>query len=87
MSYSITYGSGVERDIAKLPKALLRRVDRAIMGLSENPRPPGCKKLAGQGKLCRIRVGDWRIVYEVDDARRAVDVQIVADRKDVYRGL
>jgi len=61
-------------------------VDRKIVLLSENPRPGGCKKLKGVD-LWPVRVGNYRIVYEVDDARKIVDLHIVAHRRDVYRGL
>ena len=87
MNYTILYRPGVEREMSKLPGRILRRVDRAILGLSSNPRPHGCKKLTGYGNLHRIRVGDWRVVYEVNDVRSEVEIQIVANRKDVYRGL
>ena len=87
MSYTILYGAGVEREMSKLPPPVLKRVDTAILRLGNNPRPHRCKKLTGHGNLHRIRVGDWRIVYEVNDARHEVEIQIVANRKDVYRGL
>ena len=87
MSYAIFYRPGVARDMARLPKAVLRRVDKAIMSLAGDPRPPGCRKLGGATGLWRLRVGDWRIVYEIDDARRLVEVQIVAHRREVYRRL
>jgi len=87
VTFSIHYRPGVPRDMARLPKAVLRRVDKAIISLSTNPRPPGSRKLVGSTGLWRVRVSDWRIVYEIDDARRVVEVQIVAHRKDVYRGL
>jgi mRNA interferase RelE/StbE len=50
-------------------------------------RPPQCVKLAGHESLYRLRVGDWRIVYAVDDARRFATVTIVAHRREIYRGL
>ena len=87
MNYTILYRPGVEREMSKLPWPLLKRVDMAIIGLANNPRPHGSKKLGGHGNLYRIRVGDWRIVYEVSDLRHEVEIQIVANRKDVYRGL
>ena len=87
MNYTILYRPGVERDMSKLPRPVLKRVDSAILGLGENPRPHGSKKLKGHANLYRTRVGDWRIIYEVSDARREIEIQIVANRKDVYRGL
>jgi mRNA interferase RelE/StbE len=51
------------------------------------PRPPGCVKLTGYPNLYRIRVGNYRIVYEIQDAKLIIIVITVADRKDVYRDL
>jgi mRNA interferase RelE/StbE len=87
LQYSIFYGTGVERDISRLPKHILRRVDQTIVAFADDPRLHSCVKMKGHGQLYRVRIGDWRIVYEVDDARRAVTVQIVAHRSDVYRAL
>ncbi len=55
------------------------------MDLSDNPRPSGVKKLCGYTSTYRVRVGDYRIVYEVDDSAQEVCLLHVADRKDVYR--
>jgi len=52
--------------------------------LAENPRPSGCKKLRGYKDQWRIRVGDWRVVYIVDDAAKRVSVTRVAHRREVY---
>jgi mRNA interferase RelE/StbE len=52
--------------------------------LASTPRPPGCKKLKGGDDEWRIRVGDYRIVYEIDDTARAVDVTRIAHRREVY---
>jgi mRNA interferase RelE/StbE len=87
LNYTIQYRPGVPRDLARIPRQLLRRIDRAILALGENPRPTGCRKLTGASRLWRIRVGDWRVVYEIDDPARIVDIQIVAHRRDVYRSL
>jgi mRNA interferase RelE/StbE len=87
MSYEIRYNRGVDRDIARLPRPVMLRVDTAIMALADDPRPPKCVKLTGYSTLYRVRIGDWRVVYDVDDARQIVEVQIVAHRREVYRGL
>ena len=52
--------------------------------LATEPRPPGCKKLRGGDKEWRIRIGDYRVVYEIDDDARAVDVTRIAHRSEVY---
>ena len=56
----------------------------AVDALVTNPRPVGCKKLRGADDLWRIRVGDFRIVYRVDDRERAIEIAAVRNRKDVY---
>jgi mRNA interferase RelE/StbE len=58
---------------------------RRIEGLSTEPRPPGCRKLVGANNLWRIRVGDYRVIYSIDDPRRRVDVNAVRHRSDAYR--
>ena len=68
-----------------LDAKLKRRITGAIDGLATNPRPPGCVKLAGEDGVWRIRVGDYRILYEVDDGRLRVLVIRIADRKEAYR--
>jgi mRNA interferase RelE/StbE len=65
---------------------MLGRVSDAIDRLRTEPRPSGTTKLAGRDDY-RIRVGDWRVVYELDDARRHVIIVRIAHRRDVYRRL
>ncbi len=55
-----------------------------IRGLAANPRSPGCKKLRSYKNLWRIRVGDYRVLYTVDDASKTVDITRIAYRKDGY---
>jgi mRNA interferase RelE/StbE len=68
----------------KLPIRDYDRVDRAILALADDPRPPGCTRLRGRTDW-RIRVGDYRIVYGIDDERRVVEILHVAHRREVYR--
>lgn len=63
------------------------RLSQAIDDLAENPRPPGCKKLAGHDDLYRIRKGDWRISYAVKDDQLLILVIEVAQRSSAYRNL
>ncbi|MEX2659191.1 MAG: type II toxin-antitoxin system RelE/ParE family toxin [Acidimicrobiales bacterium] len=71
--------------IDALPRKEQQRVRAAIDLLSETPRPPGCVALTGEASTCRVRVGDYRIVYEVHDAVLLVQVVRVGHRRDVYR--
>ena len=75
----------VERVLQRLPRDLLQRIDRAILDLASDPRPPGCKKLKGYANLYRVRVGDWRISYAVESDRLIVMVLEVAPRGGAYR--
>jgi mRNA interferase RelE/StbE len=71
-----------------LPKADRRRVDAHLLSLCDNPRPVGAVPLKGLGRgLWRVRVGDWRIIYQIRDAELVVLVIDVAHRREVYRGL
>lgn len=73
-----------EKEVARLPEALRRRVVAKILSLADDPRPHGSKKLAGDDKY-RVREGDYRIVYTIADAVVTVTVVRVAHRSDVYR--
>lgn len=86
MTYRVFDKPAAERDLAKLPRDVLRRVSDRISRLAENPRPPGSEKLKGEEDLYRIRVGDYRVLYEIDDEARAVWVARVRHRRDAYRG-
>ncbi len=83
--YKITIGSSAEKDLDKLPKGALRKIEPAIDALANEPRPNGCKKLKGTYEdLWRIRVGDYRIVYSVADKVEIIDIRRVRHRRDVY---
>jgi mRNA interferase RelE/StbE len=69
----------------RLPANLVQRIDKAIRTLALNPRPRGCRKLVGYENLYRIRVGDWRISYAVEDDQLVVLVIEVASRGDAYQ--
>ncbi len=85
MSYCIELTPAAKRDLSKIDRATLRRIGDAIDGLTEQPRPAGCVKLSGEDNLWRVRVGNYRIVYSIEDRKLLVLVVRVADRKDVYR--
>jgi mRNA interferase RelE/StbE len=59
----------------------------AIRSLADDPRPPGCKRLSGHDALYRIRVGDWRIIYAIEDDKLIVLIVEIGPRGRVYRGL
>jgi mRNA interferase RelE/StbE len=74
-----------ERALLALPEEARRRVARRIDRLQFDPRPPGCLKLAGRDGTWRLRVGDYRILYRIEDAVLVVLVIAVGHRRDVYR--
>jgi len=76
--------SVLKKDLVRIPKADLRRIVEVIRSLGDNPRAPGAKKLSGQ-ECYRVRQGDYRVVYSIQDAERSVWVVKVGHRKDVYR--
>jgi mRNA interferase RelE/StbE len=82
--YSLEIKHSAQKELDSLDDAVFKRVDRKILALANNPRPAGCKKLRGYRDQWRIRVGDWRIVYFIDDAAKLVTVMRVAHRREVY---
>jgi len=84
-TYSIAVLRTAARVIARLPSDVRQRLVRAIDTLTTDPRPVGCQKLAGSGDHYRVRVGDYRIIYEVRDGELVVIVVTVGHRRDVYR--
>lgn len=84
--YRITFKRSAEKELDKLPASVIKKLVPAIDGLAKNPRPRGSKKLEAQkGEIWRIRVGDYRIVYLIEDVIKVVEVQRVGHRKDIYK--
>ena len=83
--YRIVIKKSAAKELESLPSKILPAVTKAILNLSHQPRPTGCKKLKGRfGDLWRIRIGDYRVIYSIDDVVRIIDVQKVGHRKDIY---
>ncbi len=74
-----------EKTLKRLRGEILERTRQAIRSLAENPRPTGYKKMMGYDNLYRIRVGDWRIIYAIEDNELIVLVLEVAPRSGIYR--
>ena len=83
--YHVLLERAAEKDLARLAVGIHKRIIAAIQNLARNPRPPGCRKLAGSKNDWRIRVGDYRVVYEIADEIRIVRVNRVRHRREVYR--
>ena len=84
MTYAITILRRAQKELADLPREVYVRVRDAIRGLGEVPTPAGSKKLAGRTGW-RIRVGSYRVVYEIDDQNRLITIMHIGHRRDVYR--
>ena len=85
MAYRIQVKKSAAKEIAALPKRDRRSVIKAIEALTETPRPVGGRKLAGTKDAYRLRVGDYRIIYQINDNILTVFVIRVRHRKDIYR--
>ena len=83
--YEILVETHAERDLRRLEADVFRRVVDGIRALAENPRPPGCRKITGSENDWRIRVGRYRVIYEIDDAARQVRIMRVRHRREAYR--
>ena len=74
-----------EKTLYRLSKSLLRRIDRAILALAENPHPPGCRRLANDQNLYRLPVGDWCFTYAVEETGQTVLILDIARKRQVKR--
>jgi mRNA interferase RelE/StbE len=83
--YEILLERNAERDLKKLPKEIFDRVVLRIKSLSQNPKPPGTRKIVGSRNDWRIRVGDYRVIYEIDEEGRAIRIMRIRHRKQAYR--
>ena len=84
--YEVVLSPKAEKQLDELPTPLRRRITEAVEGLESKPRPHGVKKLTGAENLWRIRVGDYRIVYTIEDDRLIVLVVKVGHRREICRG-
>ncbi|GAB4160625.1 MAG: type II toxin-antitoxin system RelE/ParE family toxin [Candidatus Promineifilaceae bacterium] len=74
-----------ERDMRQLPPSVFWRVNQHIISLRFELRPPGVRKLQGAETGWRLRVGDYRIIYQIDDSARSITIVRIRHRRDVYR--
>ena len=85
MLYKVVVSKSAEKGLSVLPKQIVERIVIILLSLEQNPRPAGCKKLKGFRNLWRVRVGDYRIIYSIDDVVLLVDVREIGNRKDIYK--
>ncbi|MEU5155525.1 type II toxin-antitoxin system RelE/ParE family toxin [Glycomyces sp. NPDC021274] len=84
--YRLVISEAADKQLQQLDKPVRRRIILALAKLEDDPRPDGVKKLKGSADRWRIRVGDWRIVYRIEDGELLVLVIAVGHRSKVYRG-
>ena len=85
MTYRIEFTKKANKQFQALPQQIQKRIEPKIAALAENPRPHGVVKLSGEDNAYRIRVGDYRVVYYIEDESVLVLVFRVDHRRDVYR--
>jgi mRNA interferase RelE/StbE len=83
-SYSLRIKRSAEKELRRIPKVDLRRIVQRLERLATEPRPPSCEKLFAEN-VYRVRQGDYRILYSVDDGEGAIEVIKIGHRREVYR--
>jgi mRNA interferase RelE/StbE len=82
--YNITIKKSAAKELQDIPKKDLPRIIKHIQSLAENPRPPSSQKLSSREQY-RVRQGDYRIIYSVDDKQLVVDIVKIGHRREAYR--
>ena len=85
MTYRIELTKTAARDLASVPKPMLKRLDACILGLENDPLPPGVKKLKNSYGLYRVRVSDYRIIYSIEQDILTILIVKIGHRREVYR--
>ena len=85
--YTVVVSQTAEKELHRLPTRTIERIVSVLKSLEENPRPAGSKKLKGYKNLWRVRVGDYRIIYAIEDVILLVDIREIGHRKDIYDKL
>ena len=83
--YEVCLERAAERDLKKLSADQFHRIISLIKGLAKTPRPIGCRKITGSKSDWRIRIGDYRIIYEIDEKVKFVRVMRIKHRREAYR--
>lgn len=85
--YSVVLTQTAEKELRRLPSKVIEKIVTVLKSLEEDPRPKGCKKLKGYKNLWRVRVGDYRLIYVIEEVIMLVDVREIGHRRDVYDKL
>ena len=86
-SYTVEWAKGIKKDLQALDKPVQRRIFAAVELLRINPRPSKARRLVANEPMLRVRVGDYRIIYQIEDARLVILVVRIGHRKDVYKDI
>jgi mRNA interferase RelE/StbE len=85
LHYEITFARSARKELQAIPRTTAKRILTKIELLASNPRLSGCKKLQGHTNLWRIRVGEYRVVYSIDDINHIIDVSVIRHRSEAYQ--
>jgi mRNA interferase RelE/StbE len=83
--YEVLLESRAERDLKKLPGEVFHRIIPPLKSLADNPKPRGARKISGSKKDWRLRIGDYRVIYEIDEQAKCVKVLRIRHRREAYR--
>jgi mRNA interferase RelE/StbE len=83
--YEIVFAHSARKELEALPRNIARRILEKVELLMSDPRPSGSKKLRGHSSLWRIRVGDYRVIYSIDDDNLIIDISVIRRRSEAYR--
>jgi len=83
--YTVVFARSARKELQALDRTVATRILKRIEALTREPRPSRCKKLEGTDNLWRIRIGDWRVVYSVDDNKSLVEISVIRHRREAYR--
>jgi mRNA interferase RelE/StbE len=83
--FRVVLSKSAEKDLSKLPSRVVKQIIPVLESLSETPRPLGCKKLKGFDDLWRVRIGNYRAVYAIEDVLFLIDIRAIGHRKDIYK--
>lgn len=85
MTYRIELTKAAARDLKSVPKTMLKRLDACILGLADDPLPPGVKKLRNENAMYQVRVSDYRIIYSIEQDVLTVLIVKIGRRREIYR--
>lgn len=85
--YKLLFEKRFFKDLDKLPAEIVKKIHEVIKRLSENPRPQGIKKLITKPQIYRLRIGNYRLCYTIDDEQKEIKILFVRHRKEAYRNI